>query len=69
MDVSQQHLPLSDLYCPRCLQPEVNPCTSYLNIQSYKVLPTGYCWSFCLRCKYWFNDEEKAGEFRLRRNR
>lgn len=46
---------LTDLHCPHCGVPELNPQTRLLNIRAYKVTDDhGYIWSHCLCCDNWF---------------
>ena len=47
---------VTDLHCPTCKEPEINPETGLLNFRGFKVMDsdTGYWWSHCLTCDEWF---------------
>jgi len=49
---------VSEVTCPRCRAPEVNPETDLLWIRGFKVDPgDGTGWnSHCLRCHCWFDE-------------
>jgi hypothetical protein len=47
--------PDTDLCCPECKEPELNPETGLLNFRGFKVMDDdGYWWSHCLTCDEWF---------------